>query len=123
MILLGRVLSRESLGERNMTHWKYTLNISKIWNDDHMPVENKGKAIAAKIRQTLPDKWFDFGNSSYNEEIDEIAERFNNVTGWDGVSPTEEFNIIMNELYDFGDRAAPPFFLRGCKMAWIETIQ
>lgn len=105
-----------------MANWKYTLNISNIWNDDSMSIENKGKAIATKIRQTFPDKWFDPGNSTYNEEVDEIAERLSNITGWGEVSPTEEFNIIMNELYDFGDQTVPPFFLYGCKMTWIETI-
>lgn len=105
-----------------MANWKYKLNISEPWNDEHMSIENKGKAIAVKIRQTFPDKWFDFDNNAYNEEIDEIAERFDNVTGWDEISPTQEFNIIMSELYDFGDRVAPPFFLRSCKMVWIETI-
>lgn len=105
-----------------MANWKYKLNISEIWNDEHMSIADKGKAIATKIRQTFPSKWFDWANNAYNEEIDEIAERLSDVTGWDEVSPEKEFNILMDELYNFGDRAAPPFFLRGCKMAWIETI-
>lgn len=103
-----------------MANWKYTLDISKTWNDTYMSIENKGKAIATKIRQTFPNKWFDPGSSAYNEEIDEIAERLSDITGWDGISPTEEFNILMGELYDFGDQNISPW--KSNKMAWIETI-
>ncbi len=105
-----------------MANWKYTLNISNIWNDDNMSIENKGKAVAAKIRQAFPQVWFDWENGGYNEEIDELAKRFEDITGYDEVSPLQEFNNCMSELYDFGDRSIGPWKWPASKMAWIETI-
>lgn len=105
-----------------MASWKYTLNISNIWNNDDIPIQTKGKTIAAKIRETFPRSWFDWDNNNYNEEIDELAKRFENITGYDEVSPLQEFNDCIDELYDFGDQNVSSWRWPTSKMAWVETI-
>ena len=95
-----------------MSGWRYTLRIKHIWENDEMSVEEKGRAIAAVIRQTFPDEWFDFDSADYDEDIDMIADGFDSITGYDDTSPVEEFDEFMYELYEWADRG---------KMCWVQT--
>lgn len=94
-----------------MTNWKYVVDLSGFWNSD-ISIEKKGKLVSREIRKTFPSNWFDLTDEDYNEELDDIAEAFENITGFDNVSPVEEFDGWMEELYNFGDQN---------KTAWIKT--
>ena len=104
-----------------MAYWKYQLDIIKIWNDKEIPIDEKGKAIAAKIKQTFPNEWFDWESVDWNEDLEDLVKRFENITGYDEVSPIEEFDNCMDELYDFGDQQVAPWKWPSSKMAWIAT--
>lgn len=104
-----------------MANWKYTLDIRNIWVSDKMSVEKKGKAIAVKIRQTFPKEWFDWESDEYDEDLEDLIERFENITGYDEITPVEEFDNCMDELYDFGDQHVTPWRWPSNKMAWIAT--
>ena len=95
-----------------MANWKYTVDFSKFWNDENISVPDKGKLAAKQIRKAFPKSWFDFTSNDYDSEIDEIAEAFEHITGYDDVTPTEEFDNWMKALYDFADYN---------HTAWIKT--
>ena len=82
-------------------HWKHRLDIQTIWQGE-LNAQQIGKEIARKIRVMLPKKT-DWESDQYDDEITEIAERFDNVTGFDNVSPIQEFNDIMYDLYEWAD--------------------
>lgn len=102
-----------------MANWKYRLDIRNIWNDEEMPIDEKGKAIADKILQTFPNEWFDWKSDDYDCDLEDLVERFRNITGYDEVSPVEEFDNCMDELYDFGDAQVAPWKWPSNRMAWI----
>ena len=105
-----------------MANWKYKLNIKNIWQNEDMEIEDKGKAIAAKIKQTFPASWFDWESDKHDEELEQITEAFENITGYDDVSPVNEFDDWMSSLYDYGDAEVAPFGQwPPNKMAWIAT--
>lgn len=105
-----------------MANWKYKLDISNIWHNEELPIEEKGKEIAKKIRATFPAEWLDFESESYDEELEGIVEAFENITGYDGAEPVEEFDDWMETLYDWADQEVAPFgqWPRNA-MCWIET--
>lgn len=106
-----------------MANWKYKLNISKIWNNESISIEDKGKMIASKIRQVFPNDWFDFDSESYDQDLDEIVEAFENITGYDDVPAVEEFDDWMEQLYEWADQEVAPFgkWPRNA-MCWVETV-
>lgn len=102
-----------------MTNWKYVVELNGFWDNDDIPIEKKGKLVAEAIKRAFPLDWFDWTSENYNNDLDDITEAFENITGFDDVSPVEEFDNWMEELYNFGDTEVAPF--RRCKMAWIKT--
>ena len=87
-----------------MANWKYKLNISNIWNNESLPIEDKGKMIASEIRKVFPNDWLDFESESYDQDLDAIVFALENITGYDGVLPVDEFNNEMEALYDWADQ-------------------
>lgn len=105
-----------------MSNWKYTLDIKDVWQDTKIPIKEKGKIIASLIKHTFPKSWLNWDSDDYDEDLDDIVEALDNITGYDGVSPVEEFNEWMAELYNYGDQEVAPFRQWPTnKMAWIKT--
>lgn len=104
-----------------MSNWKHTLEIKSIWNSDQS-IDQKGKSIATKIRKMIPNSYLDWDSEDYNEDIETIIDNFENITGCDDMSPTEEFDETMEMLYDWGDQEVEPYnqWPRN-KMCWIRT--
>lgn len=106
-----------------MANWQYRVNIKSIWETDNMTIEDKGKVVAQIIRRTFPISWLDWKSDNYDQELEQIAEAFENITGYDDVSPIEEFDDWLRALYDYGDTEVVPFGQwPPNKMAWIATI-
>lgn len=105
-----------------MANWKYKLRISHIWNNEDMPIDEKGKAIAKVMRQVFKSSWLDELDPDFDEELDMIVHGFEDITGYDGTSPVEEFDDYMESLYDWADQEVAPFgkWPRN-KMCWVET--
>lgn len=105
-----------------MSNWKYILDIKDTWQDEGIPIKDKGKVIASLIKHTFPESWLDWDSDEYDEDLDNIVEAFDNITGYDDVSPVEEFNEWMAALYDYGNQEVAPFRQWPAnKMAWIKT--
>jgi len=106
-----------------MANWKYSVDIRNIWQDEEMFIGEKGKAVAAELRRVFPSSWLDWKSENYDEELDHIVQAFENITGYDDMSPVDEFDGWMSVLYDYGDAEVAPFGqMPPNKMAWIATI-
>jgi hypothetical protein len=106
----------------DMSNWRFKLKISHIWNDEAMPIEEKGKAIARVMRQTFPSYRLDENHNRYDYYLDTIINGFENITGYDDVSPVEEFDKWMGELYNWADQEVfPSSKWPQNKMCWVET--
>ncbi len=95
--------------EFNMANWKYTVDLRSIWNDEQMAISDKGKVVATILRQVFPDEWLDDMNKAFDEDLDDLVNAFDNITGYDEVSPVEEFDGWMDDLYDYGNCLVAPF--------------
>lgn len=86
-----------------MARWKYKVSIKELFNDETPPAEI-GLEVAKRLRSTVPEALWD-----YDEELDDIIVAFENITGYENVTPTEEFDDILDRLYDWGDEEVEPF--------------
>jgi len=104
-----------------MSNWKYKMNVSDFYHAD-MPVEQKGKLMAKRIIHTFPAAWTDIRDDEYDYDLGDIVDAFENITGYDRVTPTEEFDQWMSALHDFADLEVEPYgeWPRN-KMCWIQT--
>ena len=104
-----------------MANFKYQLDLAPIWNNDDLSIESKGKAIASLIQKKF-SKMLDYDGDSYDDQLDDIVQAFENITGYDDTSPVEEFDTWMDELYNWGDNEIQPYdqWPRN-KMCWIIT--
>lgn len=105
-----------------MANWQHKIFLGSFFHRDDISIEKKGLLLAKALKKAFPETWLDYSHDDYDDTLDEIIERFENVTGWDDVSPTEEFDSILSELYDFGDLEVAPFgqWPRN-KMLWVDT--
>jgi hypothetical protein len=91
-----------------MAQWNHTLDIKDIWeiHRDNISDEERGKRIAARIRARF-SKRLDVKSEQYDSRLGELVEMFDSVTGWEDddetKTPLEEFDIRMEELYEWGD--------------------
>jgi len=54
--------------------------------------------------------------------LEDIIDRFDNITGFDDVSPEEEFDDVMEQLYNWADQEVEPFGMwPKNKMCWVKT--
>ena len=92
--------------------WKYTLNFRLFWNNDEMMIEEKGKRVCKEIYRVFPQSNLDsemYGKDhphiSFSDilELEDMAEGFNNITGYGDVSPIEEFDNWLESLYNWAD--------------------
>ena len=86
-----------------MAQWKYKLNFSKFFHDDDFSIEQKGKLVAFSMRKTFPKSWLNWKHDNYDEELDNIIDAFDNITGFDDTSPVQEFDGWLEELYNWAD--------------------
>ncbi len=104
-----------------MSNWKFSLNFKPFWNTD-ISIEEKGRMVSACVKQEVPSIWMDWNSQDYDEDLANVVEAFENITGYDDVSAVEEFDNWMDGLYNWGDQKVsllnvfPPN-----KMCWIET--
>lgn len=107
-----------------MANWKHKIFLGSFFHNDEIPVDQKGRLVADALKKAFSETWLDYSHDDYDDILYEIIERFENVTGWDDVSPTEEFDIILDELYNYGDLEVAPFgqWPRN-KMLWVDTYR
>lgn len=95
-----------------MANWKYKIDLKDIWtklSEDEIEISEGGKQIAEILRKHKAYK-------EYESELEEIAMQFEEV------ETQNEFNAILQELYDWGDTTIPPMKAwPPNKIAWIAT--
>jgi len=107
-----------------MANWKYTLSLKDFYHSDDLSINKKAEMVAERIEKTFPKNWFDFDSDSYKEEINEILDDFRwlSVDGDMRENDTDEFDNIMEDLYDWADQEVEPYRKwPPNKMCWIET--
>ncbi len=92
-----------------MANWKYRIDISNILHTDTYPaINDKGKELAKRIR-AFPHF------EEHGDPLNHIAWQFEEV------EDVEEFDYILDDLYDWGDIALDDNW-NGSKMCWINTF-
>jgi len=83
--------------------WKYKIEIKHFLENDNADPTIVGEKIANVLRRKFR-QMVDWKNEKhYDEELEEIVEFFENVTGYDGCTATEELDNRLDQLYDWGD--------------------
>ena len=80
-----------------MANWKYKLRLGdlrKKFEANKMTAAEFGKKVAERIRK---QPWFKVNE----DELEPIADEF------EGVSDIEEFDAVLDTLYDWGDTTLP----------------
>ena len=90
-----------------MNKWKYILNLKHFYHDDSITIEQKGKLIAKAIMR-LPLSKIELYSG---DDFDDLIAAFNCISGYEDVTPVEDFDEWMSVLYDYADRYD----------IWIET--
>lgn len=103
-----------------MANWKHTLDISDIW-DAGLEMDELGRKIARKLSRKF-SSLLDFDSGNYDIELEYIIDCFDNITEFDDVSPEEEFDDVMEQLYNWADQEVEPFGMwPRNKMCWVKT--
>lgn len=102
-----------------MTDWCSKLDLRDIWKsveNDKMTVQELSSEIAKRLKKVNPHK--------AGPEIifmrNDIIEQFEDLAEEKEVS-FEEFNYIMDDLYDWGDAKLDDKGFGGKKVCWIAT--
>src|SRR2546423_1029394 len=100
-----------------MANWKYRLSVGRDrrdYDDGLISLQELGKRIADKIK-TLPCYGKDESMFSSSNELGDCALEFENVID------VEDFDNILEALYDWADTEITPFdaWPRN-KMCWVE---
>ncbi len=98
-----------------MANWKYRLELKDLWDNfesGELTIENLGKEVARRLRELhLPPKF------SYLSEV--LVNRF------ECVKDVDEFDGILEGLYDLGDTSLPTpngEIQRKLKLIWVNTL-
>ena len=91
-----------------MRQWKHVLNVKHFYHSDVISIEEKGKLMAKAIMRLPLDKIELYAG----DDFEDLIEAFNGISGFEEVTPVEEFDEWMSVLYDYADRYG----------IWVETI-
>lgn len=100
-----------------MANWKYTFNISDIWNLVEEGKMNTG-AFADEVANRIEKQFF----PKYEDDLYEIVSELRDVKhilddeGLDGAQ--EVFNSIWSNFYDWADSSIN----NNTKMCWVKTL-
>jgi len=94
-----------------MANWKYKIDISKSFQDDDMDIIEKGRQASKVIRAFMKK------HKLHDHILSKIAYRFSKI------STIDDYDKVLNDLYDWGDIELPPFTYPKNRMAWINTTE
>jgi len=96
-----------------MANWQYRLNLKDLWKakeEGNITIQELGKKVAERI-ENLPCF------KKYEDDLKTI------IMDFETVESVEEFDYILEELYDWGDMRLPtPQGQMQRKMCWISTF-
>jgi len=82
--------------------WKHTLDFSGFYKDDSIDIVEKGKKISVLIRRKF-SSILDYESEDFDQELEDIVDVFESISGYDDVEPVEEFDDCMESLYNWAD--------------------
>jgi hypothetical protein len=77
-----------------MPRWKHTLDIKAVWEDEEMPLPEKGKAICEKIKAAP------FYPGPDGDDLEMIVEELEDAAKEDDV---DWFDQVWSAFYDWAD--------------------
>lgn len=98
-----------------MSDWQYVLDLTDVWDNKKFSHQVLSAIIAERLvalKMPEDDEIFD--------QRYEIAAEFEMLTT-DSILDIEDFNYVMDMLYDWGDESLDSIF-GGKKVCWIKTI-
>src|SRR5687768_8620018 len=102
-----------------MADWQRTLDIVDIWNQAQ-DEEITPQQLAAIIAKRL-DKLQNFHDSVIDGIKSHLIEQFKLLSENEDTEDEDEFNILMNDLYNWADISLDGKF-GGKKVCWIKTF-
>jgi len=95
-----------------MAQWQRCLDIKDVWASGNIYLI--ASALSERLRRLEP-----FGDEDLDGTRDELAEQFA-VVADDPTADADEFDQVMEMLYDWADTALSPGL--GKKACWISTV-
>ena len=98
-----------------MANWKYKLDFSHWYHDDEIPINGKAELAVKEIDSVLPHNDLDL--EMIRKQFVDFAENMSE-------SDVDDFDDIMEQLYDWGDQEVEPYGKwPPNKMCWVNTIK
>lgn len=88
-----------------MPKWLYTLDLSDVFHADDVPLPTKARTIADRIEKS---RFFD---KAWTSALSDVADQLRDLAE-DERDDVEEFDLIMNDLYDYAD----------AERVWVDTF-
>lgn len=82
-----------------MNEWRHTFDVSDLWRNDDLPVAEKGRIIAGRLRA---QPWFKRVDIDTWGSLDQIADNLAELPA-DVDEAAEEFDGWWDEFYDIAD--------------------
>jgi hypothetical protein len=108
-----------------MADWQIEINLSDVFDDDNFaPIQEKGKQTAEILLKSIVKvKEHELFDEDDIEFLENLADQFKLINSEDDeYSGIDEFDNLMDELYDWGDYPLDDNFgWYSKKRAWINT--
>ena len=102
-----------------MSNWQFELDFIDLWasfKEDKLTSSQVGIEVAKKLRTLLPKLRKGLLNQDYIKELDNIA------IGFDNIEDMEDFDNVLEQLYDWADTSLPtPKGQMQRNICWIKT--
>lgn len=96
-----------------MTDWQRTIDLKTIWKSKDLPLI--AKSIAGQLRGMSP-----LSDPEADDARLELASDFESLLT--SSCSYDDFNEVMERLYDWGDTPLDTVFLGGKKVCWVSTF-
>jgi len=103
-----------------MADWQRKVLLNPEWTqaqEHEISTQELARSVAAKLRTLDP---FEDEDDEYNLEREGLIEEFDGLAA-DETATQEDFNYVMQSLYDWGDQRMDPHW-NGKKVCWIDTM-
>lgn len=85
-----------------MPKWNHHLRIKELWAEDVEDYDAQAKDVAPEVAIRVHRLANQVKDPDLAGELEDIADQFEEVAGED--RPQRIFNLILDDLYDLGDR-------------------
>lgn len=102
-----------------MRNWKHKLEIADEWY-----ATKQGKLSISELASVIAQKLdkLHYSDETIKDEKNELINAFETFAEGNN-QDVEEFDSLMDWLYDWGDRILSGTYLSGTKVCWINTFK